>query len=56
MDQNTLIGTQTQKTVTDLDDLIECHDNYINRILQLCLLDSRSQEIVKLVVSVVEVA
>ena len=33
--------------VIDLDDVILMHDNYLGRIMQLCLLDSKSQELFK---------
>jgi len=34
----------------DLDDVIEMHDTHMRRIMQLCLLDEKSQELLKLIV------
>ena len=33
--------------VQDMDDIIKLHDNYITRVFQLCLLDVKSQELLK---------
>jgi hypothetical protein len=39
----------------DLDDIIEMHDNYLSRIISLCLMDTKSQELLKYVMEVVEI-
>tara|TARA_B110000285_G_C14644856_1_gene389242 strand:+ start:245 stop:535 length:291 start_codon:yes stop_codon:yes gene_type:complete len=42
--------------VKDLDDIIEMHDAYLKRIMQLCLLDDKSQELLKLIVQIVDIS
>jgi len=41
--------------VIDLDDIIDKHDSYISRIMQLCLLDSKSQELLKYILEIVDI-
>jgi len=40
---------------TDLDDIIQMHDNYLGRIMQLCLLDTKSQELLRYIMEVVDI-
>ena len=39
----------------DLDDIIEMHDNYMARVIQLTLMDNKSKELVRYITEVVEV-
>ena len=40
----------------DLDDIISMHDKYLARILQLCLLDNRSEELKRYIIEIVEIS
>lgn len=40
----------------DLDDLIEVHDSYLQRVMQLCLLDLKSQELLRYIMDIVEIS
>ena len=48
-----LIGCKTG--IKDLDDIIEMHDASLNRILQLCLLDTKSQDLLRYMLEIVEI-
>lgn len=42
-------------SVNDLDDIIEMHDNYLGRIIVLCLMDTKSQELLKYIMEIVAI-
>ena len=41
--------------VKDLDDIIELHDKFTGRILQLCLLDPKSEQLLKYIFDIVDI-
>lgn len=43
------------EVTTDLDDIIQMHDAYLGRIMQLCLLDTKSQELLRYIMEIVEI-
>ena len=47
---------QGQHKECDMDDVISMHDKYLTRILQLCLLDSRSEELKRYIIEIVEIS
>ena len=43
------------QVTTDIDDIIQMHDTYLSKIMQLCLLDLKSQELLRYVMEIVEI-
>jgi hypothetical protein len=52
-----LLKMRTQNsTISDLDDIIEVHDAHMAKVIQLCLMDPKSKELLRYIMDIVEIS